>query len=191
MSLSAGNQDLGRRHGGANLIRGIVSSLAAVGIGFEDTLEYLLDEIDPAEIADLDDASLIGGIAGSPWLTALQDKGIFISHPIDLDYAMLIAFPAAYRHARQGGLGPRTGAAAVASKKEVTLKTGGNPALYAADFDEHFVWYPYLFLERSKPEAHISALARIGNADLAGHAPDSLRALVAKVRAVIDPPVVA
>jgi putative ATP-dependent endonuclease of OLD family len=181
--------DLGRRHGGASLIRGIVASLAAVGVGFEDTLEYLLDEIDPGDMTDLDDASLLDGIAGSPWLRALQEKGVFISHPIDLDYAMLMAFPGAYRHVRQGGLGPRMGAAAVAAKKAVTLKTGGNPALYAANFDEHFVWYPYLFLDRSKPEAHISALARIANADLAGNAPASLRALITRIQASIDPPV--
>lgn len=183
--------DLGRRHGGANLIRGIVASLATVGVDFTDTIQYMLDAIDPADMAALDDASLVAGLGGSPWLQALQDKGVFFSHPMDLDFAMLMAFPAAYRHARPGGHGPRTGADALKSKKGVTLKTDGNSALYDAGYDDHFVWYPYLFLERSKPEAHIATLARIDSADLAGIAPASLRALIARVQLVIDPPAVA
>ena len=183
--------DLGRRHGGANLIRSIVASLAAVGVDFTDTVEYAHGDIDPADMTALDDRTLVAGVGGNPWLQALQDKGVFFSHPIDLDFAMLMAFPAAYRHARPGGHGPRASAAAIQAKKEVTLKTDGNPALYDARYNDHFIWYPYLFLERSKPEAHIAALTRIDKADLRDKAPGSLRALVAQVQSVIDPPAVA
>lgn len=182
--------DLGRRHGGANLIRSIVVSLAAVDVDFTDTVEYMLGDINPADIAALDDATLLAGVGGSPWLQALQDKGVFFSHPIDLDFAMLMAFPDAYRHARPGGHGPRASAAAIQAKKEVTLKTDGNPALYGAGYNDHFVWYPYLFLERSKPEAHLAAFARIDSVVLEGNAPASLRALIARVQSVIDPPAV-
>jgi putative ATP-dependent endonuclease of OLD family len=183
--------DLGRRHGGANLIRNIVANISAVGIDFTDTLEYIVDQIDPEDMSDVDDMSLVTGLAGSPWLRALQDKGVFFSHPIDLDFAMLVALPPAYRHVRPGGLGPRTGGAAVTSKKGVTLKTDGNPELYDAGYDDHFVWYPYLFLERSKPEAHIAALTRIDSAVLRANAPASLLALIARVQSVIDPQAVA
>lgn len=182
--------DLGRRHGGANLIRNIVTSLAAVGIDFTDTLEYMLDEIDPDDMTAVDDTSLVAGLEGSPWLRVLQDKGVFFSHPIDLDFAMLMAFPAAYRHARPGGHGPHADTAAIASKKRVTLKTEGNPALYGAEYDAHFAWYPYLFLDRGKPEAHIGALARIDGADLRANVPASLRVLIALVQSAINPPVV-
>lgn len=182
--------DLGRRHGGANLIRSIVVSLAAVDVDFTDTVEYMLGDINPADIAALDDATLLAGVGGSPWLQALQDKGVFFSHPIDLDFAMLMAFPDAYRNARPGGHGPRASAAAIQAKKEVTLKTDGNPALYGAGYNDHFVWYPYLFLERSKPEAHLAAFARIDSVVLEGNAPASLRALIARVQSVIDPPAV-
>lgn len=183
--------DLGRRHGGANIIRSVVASLASVGIDLRDSFEHVIGRIDVDDMAAVDDASFVAGLGGSHWLQTLQDKGVFFSHPIDLDFAMLMAFPAAYRHARPGGHGPRTGADAVASKKGVTLKTDGNLDLYDAGYDDHFVWYPYLFLERSKPEAHIAALARIDSADLRDNAPTSLRALIARVQSAIEPPAVA
>lgn len=102
-----------------------------------------------------------------------------------------MAFPEAYRYARPGGHGPRVSAAAIQAKKEVTLKTDGNPALYDVGYDDHFAWYPYLFLERSKPEAHIAAFVRIDSIILEGNAPASLRALIARVQSVIDTPAVA
>lgn len=183
--------DLGRRHGGANTIRSVIASLASVGVDLRDSVEHDLGLIDVDDLSAIDDASFVGDIANNYWLKALQDKGVFFSHPIDLDFAMLMAFPAAYRHARPGGHGPRASAAAIQAKKDVTLKTDGNPALYDAGYDDCFVWYPYLFLDRSKPEAHIAALTRIDRAVLQANAPASLRALIAQVQSIIAPSVVA
>ena len=91
---------------------------------------------------------------------------------------MLSAFPEAYQHPNPGGRGPRGAADAIRDKKTVTLKTGGNPELYDDDYDDKFKWYPYLFLNRSKPETHITALARIQDDDLAENAPSELTALI-------------
>jgi putative ATP-dependent endonuclease of OLD family len=88
------------------------------------------------------------------------------------------AFPEAYRHPIPGGRGPRAGADAIRDKKAVTLKTGGARDLYDHDYDDEFKWYPYLFLDRSKPDTHISALARIEDDDLAKSAPPELKALI-------------
>ena len=63
-------------------------------------------------------------------------------------------------------------------KPSVTLKTSGNPDLYEDDLDDDFKWYPYLFLNRSKPETHLSALNRISKKDLAKNAPPELAALI-------------
>lgn len=183
--------DLGRRHGGASIIRSVIRSLAAVGIDLRDSVQHKSGLIDVDDLSTVRDASLVGDIANNHWLRALQDKGVFFSHPIDLDFSMLMSFPAAYRHARPGGHGPRASAAAIQAKKEVTLKTDGNPALYDAGYDDNFVWYPYLFLDRSKPEAHIAALTRIESSDLSANAPASLRALLARVQLLIDPLAVA
>jgi hypothetical protein len=58
------------------------------------------------------------------------------------------------------------------------LKTGGKPNLYGAEFDDAFKWYPYLFLDRSKPETHLKALSKIEAKDLAKDAPRELKKLI-------------
>lgn len=67
-------------------------------------------------------------------------------------------------------------------KKRVTLKTGGDPELYDEDWNDSFKWYPYLFLNRSKPETHLSALNRISNDNLRTNAPPELKALIERVK---------
>jgi putative ATP-dependent endonuclease of the OLD family len=103
---------------------------------------------------------------------------VFFSYPLDLDFAMLAAFPEAYQHPHPGGRGPRTGAGVVEEKKQVTLETGGNPGLYDDIHDDEFCWYPYLFSNRSKPEIHLAALSRIDPAALAAGAPPELKGLI-------------
>jgi hypothetical protein len=107
---------------------------------------------------------------------------VFFSLPLDIDFAMLSAFPDAYQHPNPGGRGPRGGADAIREKRAVTLKTGGNPALYGDAYRDEFKWYPYLFLSRSKPETHIAALACIQNDDLVEHAPPELKALIEHIK---------
>lgn len=91
---------------------------------------------------------------------------------------MLLAFPTAYQVANPGGNGPQSSAAAIQAKKVSTLKTGGNPALYTAHYDDAFKWYPYLFLSRSKPETHLAAFSRIAGGGVTASAPVELRALI-------------
>jgi len=91
---------------------------------------------------------------------------------------MLHAFPGAYQQPNPGARGPRTDAKAIAEKKAITLKTGGDPSLYGDCYNDAFKWYPYLFLSGSKPETHIAALARIKDTDLAKAAPPELKALI-------------
>ena len=112
------------------------------------------------------------------WIKALEEVGVFLSDPLDLDFSMLAAFPDAYRRSSPGGTGPGNTAAALRNAKKATLKKRGDPTLYADDYDDEFRWYPYLFLNRSKPETHIAALSRIPNDDLASNAPASLKALI-------------
>lgn len=91
------------------------------------------------------------------------------------------------------GNGPQSSAVAIQAKKVSTLKTGGNPALYTAHYDDAFKWYPYLFLSRSKPETHLAAFSRIAEGGVAASAPVELRALIEyvtdkqSVRRVNDP----
>jgi len=174
--------DLGRAHGGADAIRSTVQRLALVGIDVmedfssfaddasEDTLNALVDE----DLYDIYDTAK----NGARWIAALRRHGVFFCDPIDLDFSMMSEFRSAYQVARPGGTGPAEGDEALKGQKAVTLKSGGNPDIYGDAFDDDFRWYPYLFLQKSKPEAHLIALTRIETSDLAKGAPRELRDLI-------------
>lgn len=170
--------DLGRAHGGAALIADVVAKLADIDNDLSQNALVEAGTIDPDQVDAIDDSDLLDEGEDNYWLKALREEGIFFSFPLDIDFAMLSAFPDAYQHRNPGGRGPRRGAGAVRDKKAVALKTGGDPDLYDDDYDDEFTWYPYLFLNRSKPETHIAALARIEDDDLAENAPSELKALI-------------
>lgn len=164
--------DLGRQHGGTKVIRDCLSNLACIEANVDkdkNTLDHLTDQV------------LLNDGPSSPWLKELGTKGIFFSYPIDLDFAMLRAFPIAYQVPNPGGKGPKKDGNAIENKKNTTLKTGGNPALYSTDYDNAFIWYPYLFLSRSKPETHLAAFSRI-ECDVIASAPRELIELIEYVK---------
>lgn len=162
--------DLGRKHGGANAMRSCLQNLADIENDWGNTTR--------ANAAQLTDQQLYSEGRQGKWLQDFNGQGVFFSAPIDLDFSMLLAFPAAYQVANPGGNGPRSSAEAIRDKKASTLKTGGNPALYSARYDDAFKWYPYLFLSRSKPETHLAAFSRISDGGVAASAPAELRALI-------------
>lgn len=173
--------DLGRVHGGAALIAEVVCKLKEIDNDLGNNSLVQNGTIDPADVGDIEDSDLLDEGKDNDWVKALREEGIFFSFPLDIDFAMLGAFPDAYQHPNPGGRGPRGGTAAMREKKAVTLKTGGNPELYGDEHDGKFKWYPYLFLNRSKPETHIAALARIKKKQLAEDAPSELKALIEHV----------
>lgn len=170
-------------HGGANVIRATVDALASIGNDLSGNLSVLLGDIDLTDLLALSDEEMTDGFAENCWMQALKDEGVFFSDPLDLDFAMFAAFSDAYKVLDAGTRGPDSSEEALERKKATTLKKGGNADLYDSDWDECFVWYPYLFLNRSKPETHLAALNRIPAADLAADAPAELRALIAHVKA--------
>ena len=180
--------DLGRVHGGAKAIANAVVNLNEVGNDLSENFYVeTLDAINPDEVDDLEDDDLLDGFEDNSWLQALKLEGVFFSDPLDIDFSMLSAFPEAYQRPHPRGHGPRGGEEAIRNKKAVTLKTDGNPDLYDADYDDEFKWYPYLFLNRSKPETHLSALSRIEDQTLVDDAPPELKALIEHVRDALSP----
>jgi hypothetical protein len=141
--------------------------------------------IDLAEIEDLTDNDLLNDDEAFNWVKLLREEGMYLSFPLDLDFSMLAAFPEAYQRPSPGGRGPRDSQAAIQEKKAVTLKTGGDPDLYDADYDDQFTWYPYLFLNRSKPETHMAALSQLSDQQLADDAPPELKALIERVKTAL------
>ncbi len=173
--------DIGRKHGGANMIRSVCSKLNEIDVQLKGTKAYVLGHIEPESIDDLEDADIWLEYESNHWVQALEELGVFFSDPLDLDFSMLLAFPKAYQHPNPGGSGPETSAAAVKNAKNATLKKTGGSSLYEDEYDDEFRWYPYLFLNRSKPETHIAALTRISDAQLRKNAPPSLKSLIDRV----------
>jgi len=180
--------DLGRAHGGANMIRTAFAALKEINRHLAENPSIDDRTIDLDELENLTDNDVLDGWEDNNWLQALRHEAVFFSDPIDLDFAMLAAFPAAYQHPNPGGRGPRTTDKAIVEKKRVVLTTNGKPDIYEGDdWNDCFAWYPYLFLSRSKPETHLAALSRINRRRLARRAPPELRALIDHVKEVLFP----
>lgn len=175
--------DFGRAGGGWGRIRTACEQLLAVGgdpqrvLGVPAGQEQAM--LDALVQNAADDRALM-----EQWIAHLRQFGVFFSAPLDLDMAMLHAFPAPYCMLEDGAMGPR-GAAAKA--KETVLGEEGDPLLYGQEHDDRFLWYRYLFLGRGKPTTHLRALGRIPAADLAAGAPEEIRALLQHVAANIVP----
>ena len=119
------------------------------------------------------------------WVKRLRRFGVFFCAPLDLDYSMLRAFPAAYQVAEPGRQGPSNRG----DPRTAVLGDDGLPALYAADQDGLLRWYRYLFLGRGKPSTHVRVLSGLAPADLAAGAPEELRVLLTAIIARLESPV--
>lgn len=161
--------DYGRQHGGAHAIRNIVKKLNAFGLDFEQTEPFKdgnltlveIDELTDDEIDIEYDPDAEETLNGTYWLLALRELGVFFSEPLDLDFSMLIEFSDAYMKANEGGYGPSKELKELEKRKKTTLKKKGNTDLYDESWNKYFQWYPYLFLSKSKPASHLSALNRL------------------------------
>lgn len=186
--------DLGRRTGGADRIRGIVRELRKVGKHMHDTLAHLVeDTIDVDALDDLTDEDFQldyndADLDGDQWMYALWEHQVFFSEPIDLDFAMTMAYPDAYHLMRPGGRGPSKTDTAKQARKKTVLKKNGNPDLYDSDlgFDLDFVWYAYHFMQSSKPASHLSALSRLSDETLKKECPLSLKKLIEHIASQLE-----
>jgi putative ATP-dependent endonuclease of OLD family len=101
------------------------------------------------------------------WVDSLKPHGVYFSAPLDLDLAMLGAFPYAYEAIIPKGGGPRM---VIDKAAEAALGTAG-PGLkpYVGTFKDYPALLPayrYHFLTNSKPATHLAALTHIKKADL-------------------------
>jgi hypothetical protein len=96
----------------------------------------------------------------------LEEKGVFFSFPLDLDYSMLVAFQNAYGVVKEN--------ADESTIKAVLGKSHHNASQYSEDEQQLFSTYHRSFKLGSKPAAHIDALANLSDADLVANMPASL-----------------
>lgn len=96
----------------------------------------------------------------------LEDRGVFFSAPLDLDFAMLLAYPDAY-----GVVKEMPDEATITA---VLGKSHHDASQYTADELQLFDTYHHSFKLGSKPASHIEALAKLDDDDLLANMPESL-----------------
>lgn len=178
--------DIGRKHGGANLVREIVDNLQSFGIDLTENSKVIDGTVDLDDLECLRDKDVWRDHDKNGWVLTLEEEGVFLSDPLDLDFAMLSAFPDAYQEPVPGGRGPGTSAVAIKNAKTATVKAKGDAALYEDDFDDVFRWYSYLFLNHEKPDSHLAALSRLTVEELNEAAPPELKSLIRHVAGKLE-----
>lgn len=114
------------------------------------------------------------------WLNWLENQGVFFSSPLDLDFAMMMAFPEAYE-VEAGELVAPTDAIL----KSVLGKQHGEQGQYDATEQSNFEAYHRRFKIGSKPVWHIRAMAELDDETLFAKMPPSLKRLVSQAMAAL------
>jgi len=155
--------DLGRYGGGFGRVKTAIEKLIEFGVPKATLLKFdtgILPDADFVEMHMWQDAEDHKTL--ERWVDSLKPHGVYFSAPLDLDLAMLKAFPDAYKAIIPKGGGPKMTAdkAAVA----VLGTKGSGLTLYTGpfkDYPELLPAYRYHFLTNSKPATHLDALRHI------------------------------
>ncbi|MER8731113.1 AAA family ATPase [Mesorhizobium sp. M1227] len=176
--------DWGRAGGGWGRIKTACTQLLANGVPPQAIFGQYLNPQGPAANLAAFDALPIQGFAQiTQWTQWLRQFHVYFCGPLDLDYSMLKAFPAAYQVVEPGRQGPSP----QGEPRTAVLGEDGLPQLYPADQDGLLRWYRYLFLGRGKPSTHVRVLNAQDAAALAAGAPEELRALLTSIVARLTP----
>jgi putative ATP-dependent endonuclease of OLD family len=171
--------DLGRDGGGFGRVKTAIEKLIEVNVSKAQLLKIdkgILSDADFAAMHTWQDAEDRKNLKA--WVDSLKPHGVYFSAPLDLDLAMLDAFPDAYKAIIPKGGGPKMAADKAA---EVVLGTAGpGLSLYTGPFKGYpdlLPAYRYHFLTNSKPAIHLAALTHIKKKDVA----DKMPAVLAEV----------
>lgn len=103
------------------------------------------------------------------YFNLLEERGVFFSYPMDLDFAMLLSYPEAYKVVEEE---PDT-----STLKAVLGKSHYDSSQYSENELKLFSTYHQRFKLGSKPASHIDALARLSDEELLVKMPESLNRL--------------
>jgi putative ATP-dependent endonuclease of OLD family len=165
--------DAGRYHGGWGRVR---NALKQINVVRPDTFakekidklpKWNDDQVFPT-LVDVNFGDGRGPVA------ALEEHGVFFSNPLDLDLMMMMAYPDAY--GVEASDPDENTIVAVLGKRHV------NEARHPEGLIKLFDHYHQVFDLGSKPAAHLSALAYLGDEDLLDNLPGVLKRLVEHVR---------
>lgn len=100
----------------------------------------------------------------------LEERGVYFSYPMDLDFALLLAYPDSYGAEKEVPDAPTI--------RAVLGKSHHDSSQYSEDEQKLFSTYHQRFKLGSKPAAHIDALSKLGDKELLEKMPNSLSRLV-------------
>jgi predicted ATP-dependent endonuclease of OLD family len=103
------------------------------------------------------------------YLDLLEERGVFFSYPMDLDFSMLLAYPEAYTASEEEP--------DASTLKAVLGKSHHDSSQYREDELTLFSTYHQRFKLGSKPAAHIEALTKLTDVELLENMPESLNRL--------------
>lgn len=173
--------DLGRHGGGFGRIKTALEQLMANGVPKEQLLKLsdgtVMTAENFAQMHTWENDEVLKNLQG--WIDFLATKGVYFSFPLDLDLALLKAFPDAYEAIIPTNGGPKM---TIEKASEVVLGTAG-PGLKMyegsrKDYQAMLPAYRYHFMTNSKPATHLAALTHIDEANLKSDMPPVFSALL-------------
>jgi putative ATP-dependent endonuclease of the OLD family len=173
--------DLGREGGGYGRVKTAITHLLDQGVPRKDLLTVAGGAVlTTKEFADMHAWTEIKHLPG--WVNVVKTHGVYFSAPLDLDMAMLAAYPEGYDAIIPKGGGPKMTPEDAA---KVVLGEGG-PGLDAykdvyPGYDKHMAAYRYHFLTHSKPATHMRAFAHLKEELIETNMPDVYRELLQHV----------
>jgi len=177
--------DWGRDGGGWGRIKTACAQLLEIGVDPQAIFGQHLNPAGPAaNLAAFDGFAAENTADMTTWINWLRQFHVFFCTPLDLDYSMLRAFPAAYQVVEPGRQGPSQRG----NSRTAVLGEEGRHDLYGDDHDQLLRWYRYLFLGRGKPSTHVRILSHQPPLTLMAGAPEELRALLTSISVRLAPP---
>jgi putative ATP-dependent endonuclease of OLD family len=171
--------DVGRKGGGYGRVKTAIEQLIAIGVDKKAVLATsgggVVSDSNFAKMHLREDEHL------QAWADSLGSYGVFFSSPLDLDLAMLKAFPSAYEATIPPGGGPEL---TVDEAANVVLSKGGLAA-YDGNLEDYKALLPsyrYHFLTHSKPATHLRALLNLDDKALKKGMPACLRPVIERVK---------
>lgn len=114
------------------------------------------------------------------YLAELEKRKVFFSYPMDLDFAMLKAYPTAFNMKAVDQVEPK-----LSNIKAVLGKSRTDTSEYTEDEKKLFITYHKLFKLGSKPAEHITAISKLSNEQLLAHIPSSFDRLVEATKSML------
>ncbi len=172
--------DLGRDGGGFGRVKTAIEKLLEIGVDEKDLLGLsdgkLLSRVRLAKMHTWKEVEHLEG-----WVDSLEKHAVFFSSPLDVDLAMIAAFPDAYAKIVPQGGGPKM---TIEKAAEAILGEGGLSYYdgLRKPLRDLLPGYRYHFLTHSKPATHLRVLVGIDDATLKAKMPSTLRAVLKHVK---------